>query len=95
MCGGLTYCAFMGIFEHMKAKGEKSTLVRARVPAKRMRNAERILGKLGLKPGDAINMLMAQVELHQGLPFEMTLSQGGLLTAESQATEWTEAFGEY
>ena len=79
----------------MKSISEKSTLVRARVPAKRMRNAELILGKLGLKPGDAINMLMAQVELHQGLPFDMTLNQGYLLTADTQASEWTEALGEY
>jgi addiction module RelB/DinJ family antitoxin len=91
----LTVNAYSSIFEHMKAMGQKTTLVRARVPSKRLRNAEEILGKLGLKPGDAINMLMAQVELHQGLPFDMTLSQGSLLTADAQGGEWTEAFGEY
>ena len=85
----------MCTFEHMKSASEKSTLVRARVPTKRMRNAERILGKLGLKPGDAINMLMAQVELHQGLPFDMTLQTGALLPADVQAAEWSEALGEY
>ena len=79
----------------MNPSSEKSVLVRARVPAARMRNAETILGKLGLKPGDAINMLMAQVELHQGLPFDMTLEPGALLAADAQAVEWTEALGEY
>lgn len=71
-------------------------LVRARVPARRLQKAERILGKLGMKPSDAINMLMAQVELHQGLPFSLNLQREPLLlSADAQAEAWTEALGEY
>lgn len=71
-------------------------LVRARVPSKRLKRAERILSKLGMKPSDAINMLMAQVELHQGLPFNVSIQKEPLLlSADGQAEEWTEAFGEY
>jgi addiction module RelB/DinJ family antitoxin len=79
----------------MKTSPEKAVLVRARVPAKRLRNAERILGQLGLKTSDAINMLMAQVELRQGLPFDMTVTGARMLPAETQAAEWAEALGAY
>ena len=51
--------------------------------------------RLGLKPGDAVNLLLAQIELKQGLPFEVVLPGAGLLSAEQQGAAWTEALGEY
>jgi addiction module RelB/DinJ family antitoxin len=72
-----------------------SILLRARVPEQRYRNAERILDRLGMNPGDAVNLLLAQIELRQGLPFEVSLSNSGLLSANQQAQAWTEALGEY
>jgi addiction module RelB/DinJ family antitoxin len=72
-----------------------STLVRARVPTHRLRKAEKILDRLGLKSSDAINMLLAQIELHQGLPFEVALKDSSLQSSQAQAQAWTEAFGEY
>ena len=72
-----------------------SVLLRARVPTARYRNAERVLELLGLKPGDAVNLLLAQIELKQGLPFEVSLPSAGFLTPEDQAEAWTEALGEY
>jgi len=74
---------------------EASILLRARVPMERYRNAERILERLGMNPGDAVNLLMAQIELHQGIPFEVSLQKGALLSAGEQAQAWTEALGEY
>ena len=74
---------------------DKSVLVRARVPALRLRKAEHVLGQLGLKTSDAINMLMAHVVLRQGLPFDMTVAGDRILTSAAQAAEWTEALGEY
>lgn len=85
----------MSIFVPMKKPSESSVLVRARVPAKRLRNAEKILARLGLKPGDAINLLLAQVELRRGLPFQLSLGDDDLLPSERQAAAWTEAFGAY
>ncbi|MDD3545098.1 MAG: type II toxin-antitoxin system RelB/DinJ family antitoxin [Kiritimatiellae bacterium] len=79
----------------MKKNAESSVLVRARVPAKRLRNAEKILARLGMKPGDAINLLLAQVELRRGLPFNVFLEEAPLLSGERQGAEWTEAFGAY
>ncbi len=85
----------MSHYEHMKVLEEPSVLVRARVPASRLRNAELILAKMGLKTSDAINILMAQVELRRGLPFDMSLRDRSTLSADAQADEWTEALGEY
>jgi addiction module RelB/DinJ family antitoxin len=47
----------------------KTALFRARVDARRKKNAERILAKVGLTPGQLVNMVFAQVELKNGLPF--------------------------
>jgi addiction module RelB/DinJ family antitoxin len=74
---------------------EKSTLFRARVPERRLRNATKILNQLGLKPGDAFNILLAQIELRRGMPFELTTEPKLLLTAEEQGAAWNNAFGAY
>jgi antitoxin component of RelBE/YafQ-DinJ toxin-antitoxin module len=74
---------------------EITSLFRTRVPASRLRNAEKILARLGMKPGDAFNMLLAQIELRDGLPFEVTIHPSGLLAPETQAAEWEEALGAY
>jgi addiction module RelB/DinJ family antitoxin len=72
-----------------------TTLFRARVPKARLQRAEKVLARLGLKPGDAFNMLLAQVELKQGLPFSVTTRPEQVLTAEEQASAWNESFGAY
>jgi addiction module RelB/DinJ family antitoxin len=74
---------------------ETTKLFRARVPATRLRNAEKILARLGMKPGDAFNMLLAQIELREGLPFEVTTRTPQVLSSEQQAAEWEEALGAY
>lgn len=73
----------------------ETILFRARVPARRLKRAEKILNQLGLKPGDAFNLLLAQIELRQGLPFEITARREPPISAEEQATAWTDAFGPY
>jgi addiction module RelB/DinJ family antitoxin len=67
---------------------ESTQLFRARVPAARLRKAEEILARLGMKPGDAFNMLLAQIELREGLPFEVTTRPPQVLSSEQQAAEW-------
>lgn len=74
---------------------ESTSLFRARVPASRLRKVEEILARLGMKPGDAFNMLLAQIELREGLPFEVTTRPPVLLNSEQQAAEWQEALGAY
>ena len=72
-----------------------TTILRTKVPARRLQRAEKILRKLGLTPTDAVNMLLAQVEIHQGLPFEVRVQPAPLLSAEEQAAAWTETYGAY
>ena len=72
-----------------------TTLFRARVSKRRLKSAEKILGQLGLKPGDAFNILLAQIELRKGLPFELTTQVAPIRTSEEQATTWADAFGPY
>ena len=77
------------------SKSENTVLFRARVPAARLQRAEGILARLGMKPGDAFNMLLAQIELREGLPFEVTTRPPQILSPEQQSDEWQEAFGAY
>jgi addiction module RelB/DinJ family antitoxin len=72
-----------------------TAIVRTRFPARRLQRAERILHRLGLTPADAVNMLLAQIEIRQGLPFEISTHSGRLLTADEQEGAWTKAFGTY
>jgi len=72
-----------------------TTLFRARVPTERLKRVEEILSRLGLKPGDAFNMLLAQVELREGLPFPVAFHPERVLTADEQAAAWNESFGAY
>jgi addiction module RelB/DinJ family antitoxin len=74
---------------------EPTAVVRTRVPARRLQRAERVLRKLGLTPTDAVNMLLAQIEIRQGLPFEVRVQGPPLLTSQEQGAAWTEAFGAY
>ncbi len=73
---------------------DQTELFRARVPAARLRKAEKILARLGMKPGDAFNMLLAQIELRQGLPFDVSVNPR-ILNSQEQAAQWQEAFGAY
>lgn len=72
-----------------------TTLFRARVPKARLKRAEKVLSRMGLKPGDAFNMLLAQIELREGLPFQITARPERVLTAGEQADAWKDALGAY
>ena len=72
-----------------------TTILSTTVPSRRLQRAEKILRKLGLTPTDAVNMLLAQVELRQGLPFVVRVQPSTLLAAEEQAAAWTEIYGAY
>jgi len=48
-----------------------------------------------MKPGDAFNLLLAQIELRKGLPFEVTTQPSQLFSSEEQAALWKEKLGEY
>jgi addiction module RelB/DinJ family antitoxin len=72
-----------------------STLFRARVPTERLKRAEKVFARLGMKPGDAFNIFLAQVELRNDLPFAVTTTVDRLVTTEEQGKSWENALGEY
>ena len=72
-----------------------STLFRARVPTERLKRAEEILARLGMKPSDAVNIFLAQVELRNDMPFAITTNVDRLLTTGEQGKTWDNALGEY
>ena len=73
----------------------ETAILRVKVPARRLQRAEEILQKLGLTPSDAVNILLAQIEMRQGLPFEVSIQPKPLLTADEQAAAWTDSYGAY
>jgi addiction module RelB/DinJ family antitoxin len=93
---------YPGAMYHVMNRGDQrqdmsdpTTVFRAQVPARRLRRAQRILHRLGLSPAEAVNMLLAQIELRKGLPFDVSMAPKPLLSADEQAAAWTEAFGAY
>jgi len=58
----------------------KSEFIRARVEPKLKRDAEAILGKLGISMSDAVTVFCRQVVLQKGLPFAVRIPN-----AETQA----------
>ncbi len=73
----------------------KSVLFRARVPADRLKKAEKVFAKLGMKASDAFNIFLAQVELRKDLPFAVTSKPEPLLSTAEQGKAWENALGEY
>jgi len=49
----------------------RNTFVKARVNIALKQDVEEILGDLGLTMSDAINVLLSQIKLNEGLPFEI------------------------
>lgn len=72
-----------------------TTLFRTRVPTARLRRAEKILAKLGMKPGDAFNIFLAQIEIRQDFPLTVTTSPDRVLSTEDQGKQWENALGAY
>ena len=72
-----------------------SVLFRARVPADRLKKAEKVFARLGMKTSDAFNIFLAQVELRKDMPFSITSKPEPLLTPAQQGKAWEEALGEY
>jgi len=72
-----------------------SVLFRARVPADRLKKAEKVFARLGMKTSDAFNIFLAQVELRKDMPFSITSKPEPLLSTAQQGKAWEEALGEY
>ena len=71
------------------------TTFKTTVPQVRFEKASAVLQKLGLSAEDAVNLMLAQIEIQKGLPFAVSLQPKPLLTADEQGGEWTKAYGAY
>jgi addiction module RelB/DinJ family antitoxin len=60
----------------------KTTLLRARVDSGRKNRAEKILGRYGLTPAQAINVFYAKVTETDGLPFDLRPTETSELMAD-------------
>jgi len=60
----------------------KTTLLRARVDSGRKHRAEKILGRYGLTPAQAINVFYAKVTETDGLPFDLRPTETSELMAD-------------
>lgn len=60
----------------------KTTLLRARVDSSRKTRAEKILGRYGLSPAQAINVFYAKVTETDGLPFDLRPTETEALLAD-------------
>jgi addiction module RelB/DinJ family antitoxin len=50
----------------------KTAILRARVDSEKVAVAERVLSKLGISVGDAINLFLGQICIQKGIPFALT-----------------------
>ncbi len=64
----------------------KTTLLRARVDRARKIRAEKIFGRYGLTPAQAINVFYAKVTETGGLPFDLRPSETSELLADPKFT---------
>lgn len=60
----------------------RTTLLRARVDTNRKQRAEKILGRYGLTPAQAINVFYAKVNEVNGLPFNLRPTETDELLAD-------------
>lgn len=72
-----------------------SILFRARVPADRLKRAEKVFARLGMKTGDAFNIFLAQVELRKDMPFSISTNPERLISTPEQGRSWEVSLGEY
>lgn len=59
------------------------TTIQVRTPEKTKKNAQKVLGKLGLDLSTAINIYLVQIIEKQGIPFEI-VTENGFTPAEER-----------
>jgi antitoxin component of RelBE/YafQ-DinJ toxin-antitoxin module len=51
--------------------------------------------RLGMKPGEAVDLSLAEVGLREDLPFVVTADSECVLSVAEQGLAWEEVLGEY
>ncbi len=69
----------------MPRQRAKSKMVHARVSPRLKKSAGRIFSELGISTGEAIRLFLKQVELHEGLPFPVSVPNKETVAAMMEA----------
>jgi DNA-damage-inducible protein J len=73
----------------------KTDRIEARIDPTLKQAAEAVFAKLGLSPSDAIRIFYKQVELHQGLPFEVRIPNMETIAAMEEVETHPERLKRY
>lgn len=71
----------------MRTSGAKTQMVHARIDPKLKRSAERVFANLGLSTTEAIRLFLKQVEMHNGLPFQVAVPNRETVAAMKEAND--------
>lgn len=66
---------------------ETTKMVHARVDPKLKASAEMVFSQIGITTTEAIRLFLKQVELHQGLPFSVSIPTAETVAAMAEANE--------
>jgi DNA-damage-inducible protein J len=73
----------------------KTERIEARIEPELKQAAESVFAKLGISPSDAIRIFYKQVELYQGLPFEVRIPNAETLAAIQEIERHPERLRRY
>jgi DNA-damage-inducible protein J len=71
----------------MRQQNRKTQMIHARLDPKLKKSAERIFTTLGISTTEAIRLFLKQVELHQGLPFPISIPNAETVAAMTEAND--------
>ena len=66
---------------------EKTLMVHARVDPKLKASAELVFSQIGITTTEAIRLFLKQVDLHQGLPFSVSIPNAETVAVMAEANE--------
>ena len=69
----------------MRRQRAKTEMIHARVDPRLKKAADRILSEIGISTAEAIRLFLKQVELHQGLPFPVSIPNDETVAAMMEA----------
>jgi DNA-damage-inducible protein J len=77
----------MGEEELMPRSTAKTRMIHARIDPKLKRSTERIFSAIGISTTEAIRLFLKQVELHDGLPFPVSIPNQETVAAMMEAND--------
>ena len=69
----------------MRRQRAKTEMIHARIDPKLKKSASRIFSEIGLSTAEAVRLFLKQVELHQGLPFPVSIPNDETVAAMREA----------